>query len=815
MPRLIRNWGAALAGVVFQSVSLPVLADCSLDVGRAVINEYNLSRPNDEDFHDTTVEIKLLDPNVDISGWTLNSFSKKRKELATANVSTSGVGACAGSDYRVTPIRIEKDGYVQLLDADGRLVDTLYVDMEPPDTVTTEGHSCDLSTITTDVDIQDAAANHKNISRVPDGTGDWVESEGNGRNSEQTLCGSNDGTPPTGTAKGFDACSNGGGSPQRCSAAGNRLFTKATGQDIAFDLIALSAAANGSLDSSFNGTVAVDLVDNPSYNAADNSCATVSQKAGLAGSSRTVQFSGGYPQSPASYAYPAASNLVAAGNVRVRFSQGSQAWCSTDQFAIRPATLNIMGMNGAAVLDNAALAGNPVLAAGADFTLQIDGGAGYSGTPAPLDASLAGSNVRTHAGDATDRLMAKPPAGGSIAFTAAGTGATAQVQYHQYGYFIIRAGAVADRDFARAAGDIAGGDCTADAGNSPDAAGRIGCYVANQADAAIGRFSPDHFAVTGSSLTAGCLPPSPGQPFTYMGQPFQAATLQTRAESRDANLLLTLYDAATAAGAATLATVDIAARSGSTDLTARVAGWAKPFSWEGGLAGYAGNSLVFGRSGLAAANPDGPYSLEFRITVSGDPDLCPGAGKCLDAVQAGTPMAERYGRLRLRHAYGSRDAPLRLPVQAEYWNGSAWALNRDDSTTAGSGCTALADGHIALGDGVNSLQSTGITLAAAPRASTTIRGGVGSIFLPRPSGAGWRHVALNLAGTAAAPDQTCVTQNAAGGAAARDLRYLRFAGTTDGRWACTAGAGGSDPWARATFGRARTAGQTIYQRENF
>jgi uncharacterized repeat protein (TIGR01451 family) len=181
-----------LIGVV---VSIGAWAACSAGIGKATINEYNNLGSNNV-LGSSFVEVKLLPvpvgpssgqaPLADISGWTLQSYSKTGKLLDTQTVSSA---SCAGTAYRATSIALSGDGngYVHLLDAMGDLVDVLYADVPMPVSVV----DCSLATITTDKDIQRTDANCKNISRLPDGAGDWLQSLGSGNNSEQTVCENN------------------------------------------------------------------------------------------------------------------------------------------------------------------------------------------------------------------------------------------------------------------------------------------------------------------------------------------------------------------------------------------------------------------------------------------------------------------------------------------------------------------------------------------------------------------------------------------------------------------------------------------------
>ena len=173
-------------------------AACSTAIGKATINEYNNLGSNNE-LGGSYVEIKLLPEPIGISsgqaplsdtpGWTLKSYTKTGSLQDTKAVSSAGTGTCAGTNYRATPLALSGagDGFIHLLDSAGNLVDALYLNVAVPSNAV----SCTLSTISTDKDIQGSDSNRKNVSRAPDGTGDWIMSLGSGSNSEQTLCANN------------------------------------------------------------------------------------------------------------------------------------------------------------------------------------------------------------------------------------------------------------------------------------------------------------------------------------------------------------------------------------------------------------------------------------------------------------------------------------------------------------------------------------------------------------------------------------------------------------------------------------------------
>lgn len=181
----------ALLAALLLLCAWQVLAACSSSVGSVVINEYNNLNSNNA-LSSSFVEIKILSasPPADLASWKIYSYTKNGSLIGSAvNVPSSGTGYCSGSSYRAVSVGLSGsgDGYVQLVDASGNLVDTFYLNV----TVPTSALGCTLSTLPYDLDIQGADSNRKNVSRDPDGTGNWIMSIGSGNNSEQTLCQNN------------------------------------------------------------------------------------------------------------------------------------------------------------------------------------------------------------------------------------------------------------------------------------------------------------------------------------------------------------------------------------------------------------------------------------------------------------------------------------------------------------------------------------------------------------------------------------------------------------------------------------------------
>jgi MSHA biogenesis protein MshQ len=157
----------------------------------------------------------------------------------------------------------------------------------------------------------------------------------------------------------------------------------------------------------------------------------------------------------------------------------------------------------------------------------------------------------------------------------------------------------------------------------------------------------------------------------------------------------------------------------------------------------------------------------------------------------------RHGRLRLFNAFGSEKADLSMPLQAEYWTGSSWVLNSDDSFTS------IPAGSIAL----SVVPLSGTLSAVIPRPGPfTLSGGQGSVVLASPMASGSVDLAINL-GTSAA-DQSCLTVHP--GTTGAAIPWLR---SINGNCATTYD---RDPSARGTFGvYAPETKRTIHVRELF
>jgi MSHA biogenesis protein MshQ len=216
----------------------------------------------------------------------------------------------------------------------------------------------------------------------------------------------------------------------------------------------------------------------------------------------------------------------------------------------------------------------------------------------------------------------------------------------------------------------------------------------------IGRFKPKYFAVSGTpSLTNRSLLAC-ASTFTYLGERLSLGfTLEAR---NTAGAVTQNYNGAYAKlNLASAASLGIGARSGATNLTARVDPALAP---TGSFAsGVAALTVPFAVRRPTPDVPDGPFAgTQFGIAANdADPDLATGVQMGSfnqdvdgvggnDHVSVGPTTALRFGWLRVENDYGSVNVPLPITLEARYWNGAAFAVNTLD------GCTSINRSDIAM-----------------------------------------------------------------------------------------------------------------------
>jgi MSHA biogenesis protein MshQ len=287
----------------------------------------------------------------------------------------------------------------------------------------------------------------------------------------------------------------------------------------------------------------------------------------------------------------------------------------------------------------------------------------------------------------------------------------------------------------------------------------LGASGSTGSTGAVGRFIPHHFDVTAT--------PACGT-FSYAGQPF---AVQVVARNGLASPGTTLnYDGSGA-------TSPNFAQAGT--LVDRALGGLGSFNGSGALP--AGTF----RAGVATlATP--AYSFASKLSAPATAVLrATDADSVSSAGYAEPAMPLRSGRLRVFNTFGSEKTALGLPVQAQYWSGSAWLLNAIDS------CTALPPAAVVA---VQYLDHRGVATTAWPSGvgAVGVVNGQTRIDLAAPPGGRTGSIDFSLNLGSAAADQSCLASHPASTGAA--LPWLRAQ-----NGACATG-WASDPSARASFG---------------
>jgi hypothetical protein len=380
----------------------------------------------------------------------------------------------------------------------------------------------------------------------------------------------------------------------------------------------------------------------------------------------------------------------------------------------------------------------PVIAAGADFALSVGAYLWSNADDADDDGVPdAGANITDNGATpafAWNTVLSVPPGqilpaggtdgvlsfGGVVPATVStgsyvnGIAALNNARYSEVGSAFVVANATGFLDTPGA---------TVTGNSGLDGTGAAGGYV--------GRFRPNHFALSGGALTnrvaLGC-----GSAFTYMDEGLQLGFTLT-AQNAQNGTTLNYTGVYAKLGTTTFANWNVGARSGTTNLTARVDGAVAPTgNWSNGVANMLVTTGIRRPSPPPNDDPDGPYpGLAFGIapvdadgTAMNTLDLDVNNDAANDRRSVGATTEARYGRLRMQNALGSEKVTLPVRIETQYWNGAAFALNAAD------GCTAVPRSAIAL-------DFTGSALAACQtavnQATVSFAGGVGALTLAPPA----------------------------------------------------------------------------------
>ncbi len=314
----------------------------------------------------------------------------------------------------------------------------------------------------------------------------------------------------------------------------------------------------------------------------------------------------------------------------------------------------------------------------------------------------------------------------------------------------------------------------------------------------IGRFAPDHFAISGSALTNRSNIAACTDGFTYMDEPF---AIDFTLSARNAGNLTTLnYSGAFALlDPAVMSNFNFGATDGSTNLSARLTATTTG-------AFNNGSALVNAQLRLLRqASPDGPFDPLIIGALPTDSDGVTLVAASLDLSLNGTAPAThqslgstavRFGRLVAENAFGSEFLALAMPLQAHYYSdiNNGFVLNTSDN------CTTLAVSNLTLFNNVEAGQTDGdIQITAGNTTTATLTDGNGAVagiqFSSGDAGLGFS--APNVAGYTDVDVDASV------------VPFLRFDWDGDGVH------DNDPPTVRATFGAYRGDDRIIYRQECF
>lgn len=578
-------------------------------------------------------------------------------------------------------------------------------------------------------------------------------------------------------------------------ASTGHLYTKLAGTAFSFDVAALKT--DGTVEATYasdvNKPVTVELVDG------SGATACASRTAISPAVSQTLTFAAANSGRKAAAAMTVNK---AYANLRCRVTDANQVpsivGCSADNFSVRPLSLQAASSANA---DGAGVSGTatPAVKAGASFSLTATALPGYDGTPKVDSSKLAAHGGAIQAGSL----------GGSFGAGNPGTGlATGNFAYSEVGYFNFAANGIYDDTYT--AVDSAG-DCTNDFSNS-QVGGKYGCLFGNTSTTNyFGRFIPDHFTVvTPVPFAAGCLAGG----FSYMDQPF-STPLSASIEARNTvNAKTRNYNGATFGKG----TVSVQMENGNsgTPIPGTRLGLAGAPSWTSGA--YAFTATRFSRPaagvvdgaydaldiGVLVTDSDNVYLVSRNMDASNTSCTADTAGTSDGTCTAVTLVAAtrvRFGTLKLDNAYGSELLPLRVPLRAMYWNGTAWVTNTFDS------CTTIPNqrNNFAIGNQQGTLTAGNYGATKIPAAALPLINGLGTLVLAAPNAgtSGGLDIALNLGATAG--DANCIGGGFPAATAGASQAWLR------GKWCGIDFT--RDPNARVRFGSPKAP--YIYLRERY
>jgi len=553
----------------------------------------------------------------------------------------------------------------------------------------------------------------------------------------------------------------------------SHITTKVAGSPFTLDLVALKS--NGSWNSSYSGSVIVELLDSSDNSGTldTNNCrstwntviATLGYNPSFSGSNGQISIL----QSSGLFTVPEAYRDV---RVRVRNASGTtKIGCSTDNFAIRPNNFMLSVTDAdwqtagtSRTLNNTNLtshsgsstgASYPIHKAGQPFTVTATAQnaasvttANYAGTPTIVQNVCSGTACTANLGNFTLSST------GFVSGVLASSGTT----YSEIGSFNLM---LQDIDFTLVDSADTAAACTAS-----------GRYICGATD--VGRFVPDHFAVTQGAATSVC------GTFTYFGQDGVTTGFTLTAQNAGnetttnyegngsstswAKLPLTTWAAAPASESSPGYGFAVSAWSPAQPAGAALTASATSPTATNANTWVSGSTTVTAKHLISrSTSPAAPTAVTVSVLPVDWDGVTMGA-----AANVAPSALLRYGRLDLQNAYGSELLALPMSLTSEYWTGGNWTLNTEDS------CTALSVSSLSL-----NLANVGST---TPTFISPLISGNAQLVLSAPGATHTGYADLTINSPA----------------------WLDF------NWK---GTGDTDPMGRATFGIYERGSKFIYIRE--
>jgi MSHA biogenesis protein MshQ len=399
------------------------------------------------------------------------------------------------------------------------------------------------------------------------------------------------------------------------------------------------------------------------------------------------------------------------------------------------------------------------------------------------------------------------------AFAGSGTRTSTSATYDEAGAFNLTL-----RDQTYASVDSSDG--------TPSDCSVAGLYVCQSpAPVAVGRFVPDHFALTAvtqpifrtfdvTDATCTTPPSGPLRSFTYIGQFFGYQTqpvAMVKAENASnvttTNYRGTLWKLIPASVSQTMANSPVLSLDISQIGAAALS--ETPNTGTGTLTSNAADKLAFVR-----ATPQTLFNANLSLTwsVSDANENSANQG----VISTTTPLAFngggsgigfdsgkefRYGQLNIANAIGSQLVPLPLRLFTRYWNGTSFITNTADN------CTTLAGTNIEMGNYQGTLGPIASCKTRLP-ATITFNAGRATPALTAPGAGvgGSVDLTVHLEPAVSGTPQTC-TGGTPSNVSSANRAYLQ------GKW--TGAAYDQNPIGRAFFGGYPGNAEIIYNRENY